>query len=66
LVDKKRIAPSQRKWGTTIVDKWDPTLEFLKKESFLSLQQDKLARGLYALLSDEGIQPLRSEREFAR
>jgi len=51
---------------TTIVDEWDPTLTFLKNQSFLSPQQDKFARGLYTLLSDEGVHPLIAEREFAR
>lgn len=52
--------------GTTVVDEWDPTITFLKNKSFLSAQQDKFARGLYALLSDEGVHPLIAEREFAR
>ena len=43
---------------TPVVDEWDPTLTFLKNQSFLSLQQDKFARGLYTLLSDEGVHPL--------
>jgi hypothetical protein len=51
---------------TPVVDEWDPTLTFLKNQSFLSLQQDKFARGLYTLLSDEGVHPLIAEREFAR
>jgi len=55
-----------RHLGTTVHDKWDPTLTFLKNRSFLSEQQDKFARGIYALLSDEGVHPLIAEREFAR
>jgi hypothetical protein len=51
---------------TTVVDEWDPVLTFLKNTGFLSKQQDKFARGLYALLSDEGVHPLIAEREFAR
>jgi len=51
---------------TTVVDEWDPTLTFLKNQSFLSPQQDKFARGLFTLLSDEGVHPLIAEREFAR
>ncbi|MBZ5574631.1 MAG: hypothetical protein LAO09_22475, partial [Acidobacteriia bacterium] len=46
-----------RHLGATVVDKWDPTLTFLKNKSFLSEQQDKFARGIYALLSDEGVHP---------
>jgi hypothetical protein len=52
--------------GTTIVDEWDPTLTFFKNNRFLSPQQDKFARGLYTLLSDEGVHALIAEREFAR
>jgi len=52
--------------GKSVVDEWDPTLTFLKNNSFLSMQQDKFARGLYALLSDEGVHPLIAQREFAR
>ncbi|MGA3325807.1 MAG: hypothetical protein ABSF45_15145 [Terriglobia bacterium] len=49
-----------------VVDQWDPTLTFLKNKAFLSPQQDKFARGIYALLSDEGVHALIAEREFAR
>lgn len=52
--------------GTNCVDKWDPTLTFLKNKGFFTEQQDKFARGLYTLLSDEGVHPLIAEREFAR
>lgn len=52
--------------GVSIVDEWDPVLTFLRNKGFLSPQQDKFARGIYALLSDEGVHPLMAEREFAR
>jgi hypothetical protein len=52
--------------GTTCVDKWDPTLTFFKNKGFFTDQQGKFARGLYTLLSDEGVHPLMTEREFAR
>jgi hypothetical protein len=52
--------------GTTVVDEWDPTLTFFKNSNFFSAQQDKFARGLYTLLSDEGVHALIAEREFAR
>lgn len=50
----------------SVVDAWDPVTTFLKNHGFLSMQQDKFARGLYMLLSDEGVHPLIAEREFAR
>jgi hypothetical protein len=52
--------------GATVVDGWDPTMTFLRNSTFLSPQQEKFARGLYTLLSDEGVHPLIAEREFAR
>jgi len=52
--------------GITVVDEWDPTVTFLKNKAFLSSQLEKFARGIYALLSDEGVHPLIAEREFAR
>jgi hypothetical protein len=50
----------------TVVDQWNDILMFLKNIGFLTEQQDKFARGLHALLSDEGVHPLIAEREFAR
>jgi hypothetical protein len=52
--------------GVTVVDDWNSTLTFLSNKSFLSPQQEKFARGLYTLLSDEGVHALIAEREFAR
>jgi hypothetical protein len=43
-----------------------PTVTFFRNYKFFTEQQDKFARGLYALLSDEGVHPLIAEREFAR
>ena len=52
--------------GETCGDKWDPTVTFFRNYKFFTEQQDKFARGLYTLLSDEGVHPLIAEREFAR
>jgi len=52
--------------GKTVVDQWDPTMTFLKNSKFFTEQQDKFARGLYTLLSHEGVHPLIAEKEFAR
>jgi hypothetical protein len=57
------IAKSTNK---TVVNAWDPVMTFLKTDGFLTMQQDKFARGLYMLLSDGGVHPLIAEREFAR
>ena len=55
-----------RSMGKLVVNQWDPTLTFLKNSKFFTEQQDKFARGLYTLLSDEGVHPLIDEKEFAR
>ncbi len=52
--------------NVTVVDEWDPTMTFLKNRSHITPQQEKFARGLYTLLSDEGVHALVAEREFAR
>ena len=52
--------------NSSVVAEWDPTLTFLKNNGFLTPQQDKFARGIYTLLSDEGVHSLISEQEFAR
>lgn len=55
-----------RSVNKTVKDEWDPVMTFLRNDGFFTAQQDKFARGLYALLSDEGVHPLIAEREFAR
>jgi len=52
--------------GAAVAHEWDPVLTFLRNNAFFTPQQDKFARGLYTLLSDEGVHPLIAEREFAR
>jgi hypothetical protein len=52
--------------NVTVVDEWDPTITFLKNRSHITPQQEKFARGLFTLLSDEGVHALVAEREFAR
>jgi hypothetical protein len=49
-----------------VLNSWDPVMTFLKNDGFLTMQQDKFARGLHALLSEHGVHPLIAEREFAR
>lgn len=52
--------------NASVVDEWDPSITFLKNRGHITPQQEKFARGLYALLSDEGVHALVAEREFAR
>jgi hypothetical protein len=55
-----------RNSGTSVVADWNSTMTFINNSSFLSKQQDKFARGLHALLSDEGVHSLIAEQEFVR
>lgn len=52
--------------SVSVVNSWDPSTTFLKNHSVITQQQDKFARGLYALLSDEGVHPVMARREFCR
>jgi hypothetical protein len=45
---------------------WDTSTSFLRKHDYITAQQEKFARGIYALISDEGVHPLMSEPVFAR
>ena len=45
---------------------WDTSTAFLRKHDYVTVQQEKFARGIYALISDEGVHPLMAERLFAR
>jgi hypothetical protein len=45
---------------------WDTSTAFLRKHCYITVQQEKFGRGIYALISDEGVHPLMSERVFAR
>ncbi len=45
---------------------WDTSTAFLRKRDYITAQQEKFARGIYSLISDEGVHPLMSERIFAR
>jgi hypothetical protein len=37
---------------------WDTSTAFLRKHCYITVQQEKFARGIYALISDEGVHPL--------
>lgn len=52
--------------SVTVIDNWDCSTTFLKSRNIITQQQEKLARGLYALLSDEGVHPVMAKREFCR
>lgn len=45
---------------------WDTATAFLRKQNFMTGQQEKFARGLHGLLSDEGVHAVIADREFAR
>lgn len=48
------------------VHDWDTSTAFLRKNGYITIQQEKFARGIHALISDEWVHPLMSERIFAR
>ena len=50
----------------SVKDEFDPSVTLLKNDGTLTWQQERFARGLYTLLSSEGVHSLTSEREFAR
>ncbi len=52
--------------SVTVIDNWDSCTTFLKNHDVITPQQEKFARGLYALLSDEGVHPITAKREFCR
>lgn len=45
---------------------WNTSTAFLRKHDYITGQQEKFARGIYALISDEGVHPLMAGRLFAR
>ena len=50
--------PSQTEWGNVI--------SFLRRNGYLTPQEEKLVVGMYAVMSDQGAHPLTAEREYAR
>jgi hypothetical protein len=52
--------------GTATVEEWNPATGYLRSKDVLTEQQEKLARGLWALLSDEGVHRIVTERESCR
>ena len=50
----------------SVKNEFDPSVTLLKNDGTLTWQQERFARGLYTLLSTEGVHSLISEREFAR
>jgi hypothetical protein len=52
--------------GDAAPTNWNNSLMYLLKKKFITEPQDKLVRGLYAVLSDEGAHPILAKAEFAR
>ena len=52
--------------GLVAPDSFGNALVFLRKNGYLSSQEEALIGGLYKVLSDQGVHPLFSEREYAR
>jgi hypothetical protein len=45
---------------------WGNGLVFLRKNGYLSEQEERLIAALYAVVSDQGVHPLIAEKEYAR
>lgn len=58
--------PLAAKTGTSAPTQWGKTTAMLRSNGVLSMQEEKLATSMYALISDEGVHPLIAEREYAR
>lgn len=52
--------------GENVPSDWNAAVGYLKCKDFITPQQEKLVRGLWALLSDEGVHPIMAKAEFAR
>jgi hypothetical protein len=52
--------------GKTAPQDFNSAMQLLRTQGYTTDQQDKFARGLFTLLSDEGVHPLVAERLFAR
>ena len=52
--------------GGDLPDRWGGTLEFLQNHGLLTKQEKLFVIPFYTLLSDEGVHPLQTRREYAR
>lgn len=50
----------------SVQTEWGNIVTFLRKNGFLTAQEEKLLTGLYAVISDQGVHPLIAEREYGR
>jgi hypothetical protein len=51
---------------TMLGKNWGKSTAFLRESGLLSRQEEEFATSLYTLISDEGVHPLTTEREYAR
>jgi hypothetical protein len=59
----KKVAKSA---GGRSPSDWTAAVDFLRLNGIITPQMERLVRGLYALLSDEGVHPVVAKAEFAR
>jgi hypothetical protein len=52
--------------GETVVDKWGPALNYLKRKAIFSQQHEAFVSSLYTLISDTSVHPLAADQEYAR
>jgi hypothetical protein len=66
LHDQACTAIAAPETAITEYNKWGLTIAFLKKNDYLSSQEEKLVSGIHAIMSEDGVHPLIAEREYVR
>jgi hypothetical protein len=54
------------RFGGQLPQKWGDGLAYLARNGFLSKAEEQFIASLYTLISDEGVHPLITEKEYAR
>jgi hypothetical protein len=57
---------AHKKLGGCLPSKWGEALKYLRDHDVLTLKEEQFAAQFFALLSDTGVHPLVTEREYAR
>jgi hypothetical protein len=65
-LQKDALPALHASYGGEVPGSWGAGLTYLRKNEVLSVQEEKFAGSLYAIISDEAVHPLVAERECAR
>lgn len=63
---KEKMDSLHAKHGGALPSGWGDGLVYLRKNRVISEPEEKLAAGLYTLISDQAVHPLITEQEYAR